>query len=96
MARAVFDGCHYTLPRESPETRREFEQNNQGRVTAGWEMVVPPPGPDGGSNFASEGGPAQVNHTSVPFLAARLYVPAPNDKSSGLCHGLRSDVMVWV
>ena len=71
MARAVFDGCNDTLRRESPETRREFEQNNQRRVTAGWEMVVPPPGPDGGSNFGSEGGPAKVNNTSVPFLSAR-------------------------
>ena len=47
MERALFDVCNYTLRRESPETYREFEQNDQGRVTAGWEMVVPPPGPDG-------------------------------------------------
>jgi len=26
---------------------REFTQQDQGQVTAGWEMVVPPPGPDG-------------------------------------------------
>ena len=33
---------------------------------------------------------------AVPFLCARLYVPVSHDKSSGLCSGLRSDVMVWV
>jgi hypothetical protein len=31
-----------------------------------------------------------------PCLSARRSVPASPDKSSGLCHGLRSDVMVWV
>jgi hypothetical protein len=43
----LFDGCNYTLMRESPETSREFEHSEQGKVTAGWEMWVPPPGPDG-------------------------------------------------
>jgi hypothetical protein len=33
---------------------------------------------------------------AVPFLCARLDVPASYDKSSGLRNGLRSDVMVWV
>src|SRR5215813_7582959 len=33
---------------------------------------------------------------AVPFLSARRYVPASPDKSSGLCNGLRSDLMVWV
>jgi hypothetical protein len=47
MALALFDGCNYTLRREAPETQREFVQHEQGRVVAGWEMLVPPPGPDG-------------------------------------------------
>lgn len=47
MGRALFDGCNYTLRREAPETQREFAQHDQGQVTAGWEMLVPPPGPDG-------------------------------------------------
>jgi len=47
MGLALFDGCNYTLRRESPETQREFVQHDQGKVTAGWEMMVPPPGPDG-------------------------------------------------
>jgi hypothetical protein len=33
---------------------------------------------------------------AFPYLSARLYVPASPDKSSGLCNGLRSDVIVWV
>jgi hypothetical protein len=47
MERALYDGCNYVLRREAPETRREFAEANQGKVTAGWEMLVPPPGPDG-------------------------------------------------
>ena len=47
MELALFDGCNYTLRRESLEMHREFTQHDQGQVTAGWEMVVPPPGPDG-------------------------------------------------
>jgi len=37
-----------------------------------------------------------IQNQSVPFLSVRPNVPASHDKSSGLCHGLRSDVMVWV
>ena len=33
---------------------------------------------------------------ALPYLSARLYVPASQDKSSGLCNGLRSDLIVWV
>jgi hypothetical protein len=47
MRLALFDGCNYTLQRESPETQREFARHDQGKMTAGWEMLVPPPGPDG-------------------------------------------------
>src|SRR5262245_27441371 len=47
MELALFDGCNYTLRRESPETQREFAQHDQDKVSAGWEMLVPPPGPDG-------------------------------------------------
>jgi hypothetical protein len=33
----------------------------------------------------------------LPWVkSARLHVLASHDKSSGLCSGLRSDVMVWV
>jgi hypothetical protein len=47
MGLALFDGCNYVLRRESPETQCEFVQHGQGKVTTGWEMMVPPPGPDG-------------------------------------------------
>jgi hypothetical protein len=47
MGLGLFDGCNYTLRRESSEMQREFVQHDQGKLTAGWEMVVPPPGPDG-------------------------------------------------
>ena len=44
---SLFDGGNYTLRRESPETRGEFEYTGEGKVTAGWEMLAPPAGPDG-------------------------------------------------
>src|SRR5215510_7120323 len=47
MGLELFDGSNYTLRRESIETQREFAQHEQSKVTAGWEMMVPPPGPDG-------------------------------------------------
>ena len=47
MALALFDGSNYTLRREALETQREFVRHEQGQVLAGWEMLVPPPGPDG-------------------------------------------------
>jgi hypothetical protein len=47
MGLALFDGCNYVLRRESPETQRDIVQHGQGKITTGWEMMVPPPGPDG-------------------------------------------------
>ena len=44
---SLFDEYNYTLTRESPETRGEFENSESGSVTAGWEMLSPPAGPDG-------------------------------------------------
>ena len=46
MGLALFDGCNYVLRRESPETQCDIVQHGQGKVTTGWEMMVPPPGPD--------------------------------------------------
>jgi hypothetical protein len=45
--------------------------------------------------------PTQKTGIDWPALAntlptVRLYVLGSHDKSSGLCKGLRSDVMVWV
>ena len=57
MGLALFDGCNYTLRREAPEMHREFAQHDQGQVTAGWEMVVPPPGLDGVPISSSLSGP---------------------------------------
>src|SRR6266511_4232668 len=51
---------------------------------------------DGGASFRGEAGPGTVNKTSVPVLAARLYVPASPDKSSGLCNDVSWALMVWV
>jgi hypothetical protein len=42
MGLALFNGCNYVLRRESPKTQREFVQHGQGKVTTGWEMMVPP------------------------------------------------------
>jgi len=47
MTLPLFDGCNYTLTRESPETEREFEDLDGETLSVGWEMHVPPPGPDG-------------------------------------------------
>ena len=44
---SLYDDFNYTLTRESPETRGEFESSEGGSVTAGWEMLSPPAGPDG-------------------------------------------------
>jgi len=44
---SLFGDHNYTLTRESPETRGEFENSAPGSVTAGWEMLSPPAGPDG-------------------------------------------------
>ncbi|MEC9280247.1 MAG: hypothetical protein VX947_05100 [Chloroflexota bacterium] len=43
----LYDDFNYTLTRESPETRGEFEISESGSVTAGWEIFPPPAGPDG-------------------------------------------------
>ena len=47
MTLPLYEDFNYTLTRESLETRREFIETREGRVYAGWEMLVPPPGPDG-------------------------------------------------
>ena len=47
MTLPLYDEYNYTLTRESPETRGEFQDSNDGRVTVGWEMLSPPAGPDG-------------------------------------------------
>ena len=44
---SLFEDYNYTLTRESPETRGEFESSEPGSVTAGWEILSPPAGPDG-------------------------------------------------
>jgi len=44
---SLFGDYNYTLTRESPETRGEFENNAPGSFTAGWEILSPPAGPDG-------------------------------------------------
>ena len=44
---SLYDDFNYVLRRESPETEREFVRNELGTVTCGWEIMVPPPGPDG-------------------------------------------------
>ena len=43
----LYDDFNYTLTRESPETRGEFESRDSGSVTGGWEILSPPAGPDG-------------------------------------------------
>ncbi len=47
MALPLYEDFNYTLTRESPETRGEFHDGGDGRVTVGWEMLSPPAGPDG-------------------------------------------------
>ena len=44
---SLYDDFNYVLRRESPETEREFVRNEEGTVACGWEIMVPPPGPDG-------------------------------------------------
>jgi len=47
MVLPLYDEFNYTLTRESPETRGEFQDTGEGRVTVGWEILSPPAGPDG-------------------------------------------------
>lgn len=47
MTLPLYEDFNYTLTRESLETRGEFQESGEGKVSVGWEMVVPPPGPDG-------------------------------------------------
>ncbi len=67
---SLFGDYNYTLTRESPETRGEFENSAPGSVTAGWEILSPPAGPDGipyqlifvGLEDAAAGGVHQLDH----------------------------------
>jgi hypothetical protein len=43
----LYDDFNYTLTRESPETRGDFESRDSGSVTGGWEILSPTAGPDG-------------------------------------------------
>jgi hypothetical protein len=86
------------------------ESDRDGGLLAGlWEVrgAQSGPGADGEAagavslvQLSSAGGAERVDlagsRSVVPFLSARLYVLGSHDKSSGLCNGLRSDVMVWV
>ena len=47
MVLPLYDEFNYTLTRESPETRGEFQDAGEGRVTVGWEILPPTAGPDG-------------------------------------------------
>jgi hypothetical protein len=47
MTLPLYGDFNYTLTRESLETRREFQESAGGRISIGWEILVPPPGPDG-------------------------------------------------
>ena len=47
MSLPLFDGCNYTLTRESPEMQLEVEEAVEGGLKVGWEMRVPEVGPDG-------------------------------------------------
>ena len=47
MTLPLYEDFNYTLSRESFETSRDFSETEDGNVSVGWEMLVPPPGPDG-------------------------------------------------
>ena len=47
MTLPLYEDFNYTLTRESFETGRDFQETSDGKVSVGWEMHVPPPGPDG-------------------------------------------------
>ena len=47
MTLPLYEDFNYTLTRESLETRGEVQESRAGTVFVGWEMLVPPPGPDG-------------------------------------------------
>ena len=47
MTLPLYEDFNYTLTRGSLETRGEFQEAGEGTVSVGWEILVPPPGPDG-------------------------------------------------
>jgi hypothetical protein len=47
MSRPLYKDANYQLTRESPETVREFVEQRDGLIVAGWELRVPERGPDG-------------------------------------------------
>ena len=47
MTLSLYEDFNYTLTRESLETRGEFQEAGEGKVSVGWEILVPPPGSDG-------------------------------------------------
>ena len=69
MSLPLFDGCNYTLSRESPEMELEIEEAVDGGLKVGWEMRVPEVGPDGapfqiifvGPTFEHRGTPIRLN-----------------------------------
>jgi hypothetical protein len=47
MTLPLYEDFNYILTRESLETRGEFQEAGEEKVSVGWEILVPPPGPDG-------------------------------------------------
>ena len=47
MPLPLFEGTNHVLTQDSPEVTRFLQESRDGMAVGGWELAVPPPGPDG-------------------------------------------------
>lgn len=47
MPLPLFDNANHHLDQDSPEVTRIIQETRDGMAVGGWELAVPPPGPDG-------------------------------------------------
>ena len=81
MTLPLYEDFNYTLTRESLETRGEFHEAGERTVSIGWEMLVPPPGPDGVPYMLIFVGPTSEHRGCAMRLCLvdGQGVPAPDD-----------------
>jgi hypothetical protein len=61
----LYDNANYRLTREAPEATGTFVRRENGRAVAGWELRVPPRGPDGFPYQIIFAGPTSENRGSA-------------------------------
>ena len=72
MPLPLFDGCNHVLDQNALEVSRVVQETRGGTAVAGWELAVPPPGPDGAPFMLIFVGPTAEHRCS----AFRLHMMA--------------------